>query len=357
MPVAIASRKNFSSYDSLSEKSHPNALSLLPTNEIVQSGLRAKGSAMTESTSERLLLVIDGGGTKTRALIAPTSDVQAPPLMRLEAGPSNFGQVGREGLRAVVKELVGELPPSLRGISALVAGVAGVGRETERQMAHDTLRELFPGIPLLLRTDAELAYYGAFGFARGGILIIAGTGSIAWTRLPDGSFLRVGGWGPILGDEGSGAWIGREALRVCLREGETHELGPLSRAILNVLKLSEASDILTLVYQRGYDSRQWATLAPLVFEHAGTDAGADAIIIEAGAALARLAKRILAQIRPVAQPARISVVGGLTAHWSLLKRPFLRELMEGNAIECELVKPMGDALFGGRLIAQEAGIQ
>lgn len=312
---------------------------------------------MTESTGERLLLVIDGGGTKTRALIAPTSDVQAPPLMRLEAGPSNFGQVGRDGLKVVMNEIVGKLPPSLRGISALVAGLAGVGRETERQMAHDALYELFPGIPLLLRTDAELAYYGAFGFARGDILIIAGTGSIAWTRLPNGSFLRAGGWGPILGDEGSGAWMGREALRVCLREGETQELGSLSRAVLKTLGLSEASDILTLVYQRGFDSRQWASLAPLIFEHAGRDAGADTIIIEAGAALARLGKRILAQIRPVSRPVHIAVVGGLTAHWSLLEPPFLAELMEDNPTECELVTPMGDALLGGRLIAQETGIQ
>jgi len=315
---------------------------------------------MTESGSQRLLLVIDGGGTKTRALIAPINDVQAPPLMRLEAGPSNFGQVGREGLKAVLNELVGKLPPSLRGISAVVAGMAGVGREAERQMAHDTLRELFPEIPLLLRTDAELAYCGAFASERSGILIIAGTGSIAWTRLPDGSFLRAGGWGPILGDEGSGAWIGREALRVCLREGETKTktLGSLSRAILNALGLSEASGVLTLVYQRGFDSRQWAALAPLVFEHAGKDAKADAIITDAGAALAKLAKRLLMQISLATKPVPIAVVGGLTAHWSLLlEPPFLIELMRDNPPECELVKPIGDAIFGGRLIAQEAGIQ
>jgi glucosamine kinase len=256
-----------------------------------------------------------------------------------------------------MNEIVGKLPPSLRGISALVAGVAGVGRETERQMAHDALRELFPGIPLLLRTDAELAYYGAFGLLRGGILIIAGTGSIAWTRLPDGSFLRAGGWGSILGDEGSGAWMGREALRVCLRDGEAKKLGSLARAVVKTLGLSEASDILTLVYQRGFDSRQWATLAPLVFEHAGMDAGADAIITEAGAALAELAKRLLAQMPSAAKPVHIAVVGGLTAHWSLLEPPFFSELVEDNPSECELVKPMGDALSGGRLVAQEAGIQ
>ncbi len=312
---------------------------------------------MTESGSQRLLLVIDGGGTKTRALIAPINDVQTLPLMRLEAGPSNFGQVGREGLKAVMNELVGKLPPSFRGISAVVAGMAGVGRETERQMAQDTMSELLPGIPLLLRTDAELAYYGAFEFVRGGILIIAGTGSIAWTRLPDGSFLRAGGWGPLLGDEGSGAWIGREALRGCLHEGETKESGPLSRAVLNTLGLSEPSGILTLVYQRGLDSRQWATLAPLVFEHAGKDAKADAIITTAGAALARLAKRLLMQVPFAAKSVPTAVVGGLTAHWSALEQPFLTELTEDNPTQCELVKPIGDALFGGRLMAQEAGIR
>jgi glucosamine kinase len=310
-----------------------------------------------EKDGQRLLLVVDGGGTRTRALVVPTGDVHAPASAKLEAGPSNLGQVGRAGLQTTIRELLDKLPPMSRNISAAVVGLAGIGRDAEKRIARDALRELFPKIPVLLRTDAELAYYGAFAFEQGGILVIAGTGSIAWTRLPNDSFLRAGGWGPILGDEGSGAWMGREVLRICLLESENDKLGSLANAVLKTLAISDARDILTLVYQRGFLSKQWAALAPLVFEYAEKDTSARDLIHQTGAALARLAKRLLTQMPTSERLVPVAVVGGLTAHWSVLKPPFLSELMKDNSVQCDLVNPIGDALLGGRFIAKEAGIR
>lgn len=311
---------------------------------------------MTDNAGEKLLLVIDGGGTTTRALVAPAADPQVEACARVEAGPSNFGQVGEEGLAAVMNEVIAKLPASYRQVSALMVGLSGVGRKEERQKAKGALRRLFPDIPLLVRTDAELAYCGAFGHEPGSILIIAGTGSIAWTRLADGRFLRAGGWGALLGDEGGGSWLGREALRLCLREGETKELGSLARAILKTLQISGTADILTLVYQRHYDSEHWAALAPLVFEHAGKDAQADALIRKAGEALAELAKRLLVRMPTSSEAVPLAVVGGLSVHWPLLAPSFLAELQKDHSANYQLVSPLGDALFGGRLIARDAQI-
>jgi glucosamine kinase len=311
---------------------------------------------MTESSHEKLLLVLDGGGTRTRALVAPAPDPQAEALAQVEVGPTNFGQVREEGLASALNEIIAKLPKALREISALVVGLAGVGRKEERQKAESALRRLFPDIPLLVRTDAELAYHGAFGHESDGILIITGTGSIAWTRLTDGRFLRAGGWGALLGDEGGGTWMGREALRLCLREGETKELGLLSQAVLKTLQIPKAADILTLVYQRNWGPENWASLAPLVFEHAGQDEGADALIKKAGVALAELARRLLTVMPATPDPVPLAVAGGLSVHWPLLAPSFFDKLQRDISAKCELITPLGDALFGGRLIACDAGI-
>jgi glucosamine kinase len=310
---------------------------------------------MMDKGHDKTLLVIDGGGTKTRAVVAPLDDPQAPLLSQIEVSPSNFGQVGSEGLKKVAEEIVTGLPRPLRQVSAVVAGLAGVGRNVERQKAEEALRQVFANVGVVVRTDAELAYYGAFGLKKNGILIIAGTGSIAWTRLVDGRFLRAGGWGPLLGDEGGGAWMGREALRVCLAEGERNHLGALAQAILRKLKIEKADDILTLVYHQGWSPERWASLAPLIFEHAAEDSGAHDLIERAGAFLGELAARLAAQMPRTSQAIPVAVVGGLTAQWKLLEPSFLASLTKNELLRFQLVKPIGDALFGGRLIAQETG--
>ncbi len=308
---------------------------------------------MTNSDKTKLLLVLDGGGTRTRALVAPAADPSALPCGTTEAGPSNFNQVGADGLKAVACEIIERLAVPAHRIQTVVAGLAGVGREQERQQAESVLCEIFSEARVLVRTDAELAYDGAFGSQTGGILIIAGTGSIAWTRLADGRFLRAGGWGPLLGDDGSGAWLGREALRLCLRQGETGTFGPLSKAILESLNITEASRILNLVYQQKYDSQHWASLAPLVFEFAGKDMEADKLIQETGTALAELARRLLAQMDATTEQIPLAVCGGLTAQWPLLEPSFMAELERESRAKFEIIEPLGDALFGGRFIAQK----
>src|SRR5690606_18298443 len=100
--------------------------------------------------------------------------------------------------------------------AALCAGLAGVGNATERGIVEESLRRAEIAERVMVRTDGETALHGALGGGEG-ILLIAGTGSVAYGRAPDGRVERCGGWGMVVGDEGSGFAIGRASLTAALQ--------------------------------------------------------------------------------------------------------------------------------------------
>ena len=171
------------------------------------------------------VLIVDGGGTKTRAWLVRTGT--RIPMSIVEAGPSNFGAVGAAGVAAVLQELLAKLPgqtqPGRRWCWGWRAWAARrSARRPKRRRGWCFLRP-----KRYVITDAELAYRGAFAGGKPGILLITGTGTIGLYRTPiSHEFTRAGGWGPLLGDKGGGAWLGREALRHCLLEWERDELSP-----------------------------------------------------------------------------------------------------------------------------------
>ena len=127
---------------------------------------------------------------------------------------------------------------------ALCVGVAGAGRETERQELWQALMSRDLASELVIHSDYSIALDDAFGDGPG-VLLISGTGSVAFGRGPAGATARCGGWGPVAGDEGSGAWIGRRALSVVTaaadgREPET----ALTGAILTAAQVNETPDLI-----------------------------------------------------------------------------------------------------------------
>ena len=126
----------------------------------------------------------------------------------------------------------------------LCVGVAGVGRETERQELWQALASRELADEIVIHSDFSVALDDAFGDGPG-VLLISGTGSIAYGRGPTGTTARCGGWGPVFGDEGSGAWIGRRALSVVAaandgREPET----ALTGAILTAAQVNEPAELI-----------------------------------------------------------------------------------------------------------------
>jgi glucosamine kinase len=193
----------------------------------------------------QLVVGVDGGGSKTHVILANGKGKELGSLI-------GDGSAVRPGEALTSAETIGALvrdaltnaeitdKPSL-----LVAGVAGTGREKERKLLLRALQGEGLADEVQVVTDAEIALADAFGTEGAGVLLVAGTGSVAYGRGPAGAFRRCGGWGPDVGDEGSGAWIGRRALSVVTssadeREPETRLMG----ALMTALELETIEDII-----------------------------------------------------------------------------------------------------------------
>src|SRR5579872_3801360 len=163
------------------------------------------------------VLGIDAGGTKTVCLLA---DDDGRVLAEARGGGANLHAAGElsveKVLHALMEEAIGEreIAPA-----AICLGIAGVDREDEARVVRAIMRRIGYKSRTLVVNDALIALVAGVGEAPG-IVVIAGTGSIAYGRNAAGEAARAGGWGHMIGDEGSGYWIGREALAAVMRAGD-----------------------------------------------------------------------------------------------------------------------------------------
>ena len=213
-------------------------------------------------------LAIDAGGTKTQCIIADEYRV----LVRASTGSIKLQRVGEAEATVRVASMLEEVSAAagvpLTQITRTCIGLAGLTIPAVRAWATHVLSAQVSG-ELLLLGDEEIALDAAFP-GMPGILLIAGTGSHAIARSPDGTLHRAGGWGPILGDEGGGYWIGLEALRDALH---AHDLGPddSTSALLHAIqlhwKLGSLPELIELGNRRGdvaHPAPDFASLAPVI---------------------------------------------------------------------------------------------
>src|SRR5919204_813602 len=227
---------------------------------------------------QSIVVGVDGGGTKTRALL---TDEHGERIAEAVGGGSAVRpqEIERSAgvIAGVVRDVleIGERDQVRPRV--LCVGVAGVGREPERQELWDALIAQQLAEEVVVQTDLAIALDDAFGDGPG-VLLIAGTGSSAYGRGPTGASARCGGWGPVIGDEGGGAWIGRRALSVVAaasdgREPET----ALAGAVLTALELSDASELIR--WAASANAGMLATLSPIVMRVAEDgDLRANAIV-------------------------------------------------------------------------------
>ena len=216
-----------------------------------------------------LVIGIDGGGTKTTALVA---DDQGTPIGEATGAPSAVRPDRVEESAAIIEATAREAlhqAGSEEAPRVICVGVAGVGRESLRLELWESLNSRDLADEVVVHTDYSIAFDDAFGQGTG-ILLMAGTGSVAVGRGPTGAMARCGGWGPDFGDEGGGAWIGRRALSIVAaatdgREPET----ALTGAVLTATESSEVADLIA--WAATATPSELATLAPVVFQAA--DAG------------------------------------------------------------------------------------
>lgn len=301
---------------------------------------------------QSFIIGVDGGGTKTRALLCDERGERIAEAIGAGSAVRPQEIERSSGIIAGVVRDVIENADKTGGPDrprVLCVGVAGVGREPERQalweslVAHDLAEEV------IVQTDLAVAVDDAFGDGPG-VLLIAGTGSSAFGRGPTGVTARCGGWGPVIGDEGGGAWIGRRALSVVSaaadgREPET----ALTGAVLTATEASEASDLIR--WAASATPATLATLAPVVISVAdGGDLRANSIV---SLAVEELALHVRALARQLFVDERASVpvafTGGLLSKGSSLRKRLehrLKSAVPGAQIHAEPIDPARGAVRG-----------
>lgn len=256
------------------------------------------------------VLGIDAGGTKTVCYLA---DGNGALVGEGRGGGANLQAHGEleveKVLHAVVEAAYGERPIQP---AAVCLGVAGVDRPEDDRVIRDIMRRLGFRTRTLVVNDALVALVAGVG-DRPGVVLIAGTGSIAYGVNQDGYAARAGGWGYVLGDEGSGYWIGRKALAAVVREADGR--GPrtqLSARILEHFGLTEASGLVREVYDKGLRRQAVAALGPVV-EGAREqgDVVAAEILRSASTELTRAAASVIERLEMRGHAFRVVLAGGI----------------------------------------------
>lgn len=208
---------------------------------------------------------------------------------------------------------------------ACCAGAAGAEVPEGRARLESLLRRLLPGSRICVVHDARLVLAAAG--LDSGIALIAGTGSVAYGRTREGRELQRGGWGWMVGDEGSGVWITREAARVVMARAEADTpIGALGEALMNATNTDDAREMVRELHSRREPMR-WAELASTVFDTATYDDGASDIVRRAGVALARL-------VEGLGIDGPVVLAGGLLLHQPALEQA-VRDALKRECVRLE----------------------
>jgi N-acetylglucosamine kinase-like BadF-type ATPase len=279
--------------------------------------------------SHSLVLGIDGGASHTIAVLADARTGAA--LGRGEAGPSNIQAVGVEsalhGLNsAVVRAFAAAGVPRAR-VAAAALGLAGVDRSEGLDVIRGWAELVELSDQLTVANDATLLF--AAGTPDGwGLAIIAGTGSLAVPLDREGRDARAGGWGYLLGDEGSAFRIGLLGLRAaCRAADDIGERTALLPELLKELGSNDPREFIPAVYRGKWDKAAIAALAPLVLALAASgDATASSIVAQEAHDLARTAAGAVAAGGLAPNGIAVALTGGLIVESEIYRDRFLREL-------------------------------
>lgn len=295
-----------------------------------------------------LVAGVDGGGSRTRLILATETGEE---IASVEGGSSAMRPGEAERAGATIAELMREAL-STAGIldsvpTILYGGFAGVGREGERRDLENELNRLGVAEEVVVASDAAIALVDAFGDGPG-IILLAGTGSIAYARGTDGTFSRCGGWGPVFGDEGGGAWIGRRALGIVAAAADGREAPTaLTGSILTAAEVNTVEQLIP--WAIASTPATIAGLAPVVMATAAAgDPRATALVSLAAEELVvhvrALAIRLFGDERATIP---VALSGGLLQKGSLLRKKLeqrIRSAVPGAQLRSAEIIPVRGAV-------------
>jgi len=316
-----------------------------------------------------IYLGIDGGGTKTSCVVADETTT----LGSATCGGSNITRHGdarvREALRAAVCDAckAAKLDPSQ--VKSACVGLSGAGRPEVREAVTGMLREVLSG-KIEVVSDLETTLEAAFGSGPG-VIVIAGTGSIAYGRDAHGKTARAGGWGLAISDEGSGQWIGRAAVSAVLGATDAGEVPVLLKQILALWKLTTLDELVR--HANASPPPEFSSLVPLVIDAAENpvgekgrtsqgsghlarqkgDALARGVLERAGNELAALARNVTRRLFGAGGSVRVAMAGGVFRQSEVVRKVFYNGVITDfpqATVQVEIV----DAVNGALALARKA---
>ncbi len=300
-------------------------------------------------------LGIDGGGTKTRCVLGDEHNVLATAV----SGGSNIVRLGegpaREALHAVIRHICAVGKISIPGIHYICIGASGAGRPEVAAKVQSIVAELDPqlsAVRIEVVGDTVIALEAAFGSGPG-VIVISGTGSVAFGRDAAGHTVRAGGWGFAISDEGSGQWIGRQAVSAMLRARDEGRETALAAHILETWKLADLD--AAIQFANSTPPPEFPRLFPVVLRAAEEgDSDARELLLRAGTELTALAAIVLERIAPAPPHVPVATTGSVFRQSAEVRRVFYNQLDE-RFPGIESRKDFVDPVLGALARARAAG--
>ncbi|MCG8605112.1 hypothetical protein MJD09_08960 [bacterium] len=291
-------------------------------------------------------LGIDSGGSKIKSMLV---DLQRSSVRTNAGAAGNIAVLGKKifkrNLTDVISELLSGEPPS--SVAQATFGVAGAGRPDEKRLTEKIITELgFTDFTVM--SDSQLLHYSFFK-DRPGIVVESGTGSFCILRTPSGELKQLGGWGYLLGDEGSGFAIGREAIRKVLRENDSSERpSSLTNGLLAFYRVKQISQLVSAVYSSPDPQEYIASCAKLVSKLASKEDPKAVRIVElVVSSLAERTEQALGYIDDDST-CKIALAGGVLSHQSVVRSRLIERIRSGGfkvRFQDQVLSPRAAAVF------------
>jgi N-acetylglucosamine kinase-like BadF-type ATPase len=300
-----------------------------------------------------VVLGIDGGGTKTKCAISRDGSVIGTAITGASNLVRNSEDDVRTALHAAIRTACNAAGVTPQQIEAACVGVGGAGRENVASRVQAIVGELLH-CPMEVIGDMLVAYDAAM-HGGPGVVVIAGTGSIAYGRNEHNETARAGGWGSVISDEGSGYWIGRNAVSAVFRTFDSGRSTVLTRQVLDLWKVFTRDDLIAKA--NANPQPNFAELAPAVFQSATEgDKMSQELLSEAGAELAKLAKVVMRRLWQGNQAIQVGAAGGVFMNSVVVFKAFensLRSERPDATVRLLAEDPVDGALFRAERLLSE----
>ncbi|MBA4311420.1 MAG: hypothetical protein C0417_02205 [Chlorobiaceae bacterium] len=304
----------------------------------------------------KYVIGIDGGGTKTNALLV---NFDGTVVAEASAGSTQLQTVGVKESSQILFDLIfhccQQVGSTADSIHNVIMGIAGAGRVSDRTDLVSSLQSIaakkkFPLNNITVETDARIALEAAFAGGPG-IIVIAGTGSIALYRTEDGKILRTGGWGKLLGDEGSGYAVGRDGLNAVMRQYDNRgDKTELTRKALTHFQVNSTDELIQMIY---YGKADVSSFAPRVCEAASAfDHVAHSVLVKNATELMDHVRVLIMQSRPK-KKIPVALMGGMLESDTPYSK-MVREKIISSLPNVVVQKPKFPAAFGAAIMGLNA---